>query len=281
MEDTYIHDERLVESMTKDRAANNGNNENRISGKPTDISDDEVKSFFDDRAAEKNDGKSRYRPTFFLYDTDPELAEKRDLYEAEQFLLRLKRAGIGDHSIRILDIGCGVGRWADVYRGKEGCEYVGVDFSEEMIRIAKEEYKGEDNFKFYVGRFQDLSEILKKNGCDGKYDLIVITGVFMYINDSDVPLCISQLIPCVSDGGVIYINNPICLQSRLTLKDFYSKELQSQYSAIYRTKEEWDEINGSNYPSEFKTVECDFTYPEEMRNRSDTADFYWVIKKQA
>ena len=266
--------------MIRDKAADNGNNENRISGKPTDISDEEVKSFFNDRAAGKNDGKSRYRPTFFLYDTDPELAEKRDLYEAEQFLQRLNRAGIKDHSIRILDIGCGVGRWADVYRGNKDCEYVGVDFSEEMIRIAKEEYQGEKHYNFYVGRFQDLSEILKKNGCDGKYDVIIITGVFMYINDSDVPLCISQLSPLVNNGGAIYINNPICLQSRLTLKDFYSKELQSQYSAIYRTKEEWDVINDNNYPSDFKTVECDFTYPEDMRNRSDTADYYWVIKKQ-
>ncbi len=266
--------------MTNDGSANNKASDSRISGKPADISDDEVKSFFNDRAAEKNSGKSRYRPTFFLYDTDPELAEKRDLYEAEQFIQRLKRAGIADRSIKILDIGCGVGRWADIYRGKEGCEYVGVDFSEEMIRIAKEEYEGESHFSFYVGRFQDLSEILKKNGCDGEYDLVIITGVFMYINDSDVPCCISQLIPFVKEGGVIYINNPVCLQSRLTLKDFYSKELQSQYSAIYRTIEEWEEINGDNYPSEFKTVECDFTYPEDMRNRSDTADYYWVIKKQ-
>ena len=253
--------------------------ENRISGKSVDISNDDVKSFFDDRATGGKESSSRYSPAFFLFDSDPELAQKRLVFENDEFLKRVGRAGIKRDSISILDIGCGVGRWADLYRNEKNCEYIGVDFSDKMIESAKEEYEGVDNFKFYVGKFQDLSETLRKNGCDKKYDLIIITGVFMYINDSDVPTCISQLIPLVKDGGVIYLNNPICFQSRLTLKDFYSKELKSQYSAIYRTIEEWDIINKNNYPPEFKTVECDFTFPESMRNRNDTADYYWVIRK--
>ena len=65
----------------------------RISGKIEKISDDEVKSFFDSRAEKKNDDTSRYSPTFFLFDTDPELAKKRDVLEKEQFLLRIKRSG--------------------------------------------------------------------------------------------------------------------------------------------------------------------------------------------
>ena len=197
----------------------------------------------------------------------------------EQVLKRRERAGVKRESISILDIGCGVGRWADLYRGQKGVEYVGVDFSSNMIDIAKEEYAGVDNFSFYVGSFQELTDTLKRNGCDKTFDLIIITGVFMYINDSDVPSCIKQLIPLTKENGVIYLNNPICMQSRLTLKDFYSKELQSQYSAIYRTLEEWDEVSGEYFPDSFKTVEADFTYPESMRNRSDTADYYWVIKR--
>ena len=68
--------------------------EHRISGKSTDISKDEVKSFFEDRAAKKGEGTpSRYTPAFFLFDTDPELAQKRVVFENEQVLKRLERAG--------------------------------------------------------------------------------------------------------------------------------------------------------------------------------------------
>lgn len=56
---------------------------------------------------------------------------------------------------RILDLGCGNGRFFGLLREKD-VEYVGVDSSEELIKIAKEKYQ-EDNVKFSVAEALNLS----------------------------------------------------------------------------------------------------------------------------
>ena len=44
------------------------------------------------------------------------------------------------HDKRILEIGCGVGRWVNFFK-ERGAEYYGVDISPEMIRIITSKYK--------------------------------------------------------------------------------------------------------------------------------------------
>lgn len=61
---------------------------------------------------------------------------KRDRFEKERILPLLSlRPGI-----RVLDIGCGVARWAEALLPfvSENGVYVGVDFSEEILSLAKE-----------------------------------------------------------------------------------------------------------------------------------------------
>jgi tRNA (uracil-5-)-methyltransferase TRM9 len=56
---------------------------------------------------------------------------------------------------KILDLGCGNGRFFGFLREKD-LEYVGIDSSEELIKIAKEKYQ-EDNAKFSVAEALNLS----------------------------------------------------------------------------------------------------------------------------
>src|SRR5438270_13713181 len=72
-----------------------------------------------------------------------------DLYEDERVLVRLLRPGLfrrrqlavetvaGYDEPRVLDVGCGSGRIGEFVLEAEAGHYVGVDFSEPMIELAR------------------------------------------------------------------------------------------------------------------------------------------------
>ena len=99
----------------------------------------DVKKFFDERG--ENDAlKNKYNYVLFQ-DQEPELAIRRDAQEKEKIgaLLSLSRP------LRVLDIGCGIGRWGE-YLLEQGAYYVGIDGSEKMIERA------EMNLKQYASK---------------------------------------------------------------------------------------------------------------------------------
>ena len=63
-------------------------------------------------------------------------------------------AGFSEDAV-ILDIGCGIGRWADAIKSQR-CnivEYYGIDFSEDMIRIANQR-NDDPKYHFEVGKIK-------------------------------------------------------------------------------------------------------------------------------
>ena len=99
----------------------------------------------------------------------------------------------------------------------------------------------------------------------------------MYINDSEFGECIEQLHPLLGKGTKLYLNNPVGLQERTTLKDFYSEDMKCQYNAIYRTVQEYPDIIDM-ITHDYEIPVQEYTYLEDMRNREETADYYWVVR---
>lgn len=56
---------------------------------------------------------------------------------------------------KVLDIGCGNGRMAEIFADSK-IEYLGIDNSEELIKIARERFKGKPWVKFEVGDILDF-----------------------------------------------------------------------------------------------------------------------------
>lgn len=135
----------------------------------------------------------------------------------------------------ILDIGCGIGRWAENLQNKFEY-YVGVDFSEGFINYASKKFTNFSNVKFYNNSILNLD----KDILTSRFNLIICTGVLMYINDeniSNIFKAFRQVSP-----EYLYIQESISLmEGRLTLNKFESKDLKTDYSAIYRTKQEYEE----------------------------------------
>lgn len=140
----------------------------------------------------------------------------------------------------ILDIGCGIGRWAENLQNKFEY-YVGVDFSEGFINYASKKFTNFSNVKFYNNSILNLD----KDILTSRFNLIICTGVLMYINDeniSNIFKAFRQVSP-----EYLYIQESISLmEGRLTLNKFESKDLKTDYSAIYRTKQEYEEYFKTN-----------------------------------
>lgn len=108
----------------------------RIKKNIENINYDETQFFFQNRAKKYN---SSYPYSVTMYqDSHPELTEKRNIQEVKKLrdLLRL------DSSSRILDLACGIGRWAEQIDSNIDY-YYGVDFASNLIEIAKKRITSE------------------------------------------------------------------------------------------------------------------------------------------
>lgn len=105
--------------------------------------------------------------------------------------------------IRILDIGCGNGRFIEFLQEKEiKFDYTGVDFNEDLLRIAKQRYNKNKQIKFIQS---DLLR-LDTREFDGKFDLIVSFGVMHHIPGlSNRVQFIKNLIMHMEDNGYLVL----------------------------------------------------------------------------
>lgn len=248
---------------------------NRIIDQKVDIDITTVHNFFDNRVNKK----LFHRYNLVNYQDDhPELALQRDKAEKAKILPYIKP----DSSSRILDIGCGVGRWGDelVQQLSDGI-YVGVDYSQNLIDVAKKaalDDNSSNKRKYYVGSFQQIKNVLQTNGETDLFDIIIVNGVMVYINDCDVYNCINSITDLIKPNGRIYIKESVGVDSRYTLKDIYSNELTSNYSAIYRSIKEYRELF-TNCFSAYKLVSEGETFAENgLNNRKETTSYYWIYE---
>ena len=102
--------------------------ERRIYGKKIAIDKDKVRGFYNRQAASSESKMG----SVFLGNQSPEVLEQKNSYCKDYILPMLD---VKDHT-RILDLGCGIGRWAEFVLPNCGC-YCGVDFSEEMVRAVR------------------------------------------------------------------------------------------------------------------------------------------------
>jgi ubiquinone/menaquinone biosynthesis C-methylase UbiE len=105
----------------------------------------------------------------------------------------------------VLDIGCGTGSLA--LRLAVGAREVhGLDFSDEMIRIArgKAEAQGVDNVRFHVGPFDDTFDVFE----DGSLDGICAYSILHLVEDR--PAALARIYRLLAPGG-FFISSTTCL----------------------------------------------------------------------
>ena len=141
-------------------------NDKRIYGKKYEINTLRTKELYNARADRLGKMKSPYT-SVLLGDQNPEYADKWNTVEKE-LILPLMEA---DKTKSVLDLGCGIGRWAESLLPLCG-SYTGVDFSEGMIEEAVKRcgHLMNDSSSFECDSVQDF---LHKSAADKKYDIII------------------------------------------------------------------------------------------------------------
>ena len=234
----------------------------RIYGNIEEVDSEKIKKFFNNRA--KKDEEALLVKTEF---SDKENVEKRHKEESELLLNK-----IDFENKKILEIGCGTGRWAEVFHDK--CDsYLGIDYSEDLIEIAKDNYNYDNcHFQVLSASQLDTADLLVSAPCD----IVIITGVLIYFNDDTIKKMIKDLNSLCASNKTIYIRETLSfLETRLTLKDFFSENLEADYNAIYRTDDEFlDFIKGIDGNI---TIETDEIF-DELKNFTETGYKYFLIK---
>lgn len=233
-----------------------------------------VEKFFEGRS-QKYEEDQPYVAVIYQ-DSNKELAAQKDRAEKEKIYPLLEM----DAQSEVMDVACGIGRWADAI---EPCikRYVGVDLNEHFIHIARERVQKE-NFRFFTGSATELVSMNAEFG-GGGYNRFIVTGLLMYLNEEDAETVLQAICDLSLDGAIVYLKEPMAIEDRLTLKDFYSEELQADYSAIYRAKADYDSLlEKTLIRNGFAVVKEDWAYQiDSLNNRRETAQYYYVLKKEA
>lgn len=244
----------------------------------TELDYESTKSFFSTRA-KKYDEKHPYVPTSYQ-DANPELTELRNNNERKiiEPLLSL------NVNSKVVDIGCGVGRWAENILPVVG-SYLGLDFSQELLDIATKrlaKYIDDGRAEFQQCAFQELNEDkFSTFTIKPPYTCGIISGVLIYVNDADIIKGLNNLAKLMDNSSVIYIREPISLlDTRMTLSNHYSEELNSDYSALYRPIDEYlDIFNSTLIKHGFNLEHQGNLLNKETANRKETSQNYFILRR--
>jgi len=200
----------------------------RIYSEKVDIRAEDTRRFYDSRARAMENMANPYMAVL-LGDQNPDHAVKWNQFEKDFILPQMNM----DRTSTVLDIGCGIGRWAEQAAPVCG-EYVGTDFSSEMVKAASRRIDS-PNCTFLNLSFQETV----RHAFPHKFNRVFICGVCMYINDSELGGCFEGLLPLLDEHCVLYLTETVAAKTRLTLDNLPSEALKTDYSVIYRTPDEY------------------------------------------
>ncbi|MBP1474677.1 class I SAM-dependent methyltransferase [Frateuria sp. MAH-13] len=240
-------------------------------GSAPEIDRQAIVDFFEERAS-KIEKLGPVRAVIYQ-DKHANLAERRDSLEKERLTPLLQLEG----SQRLLDIGCGTGRWTSQVASL--CRaYHGIDVSEGLVTYARTHYAS-SSVRFSVGSADDFS--LASLGEREPFDRILCAGVLMYLNDEEVASAFRCFEAACSTSAKILIREPMGIEQRLTIKDHYSEEMDQTYNAIYRTEKEIIHLaNHSLFDRGFRTAGAEDLFQDaDLNNRSETRQRLLVLER--
>jgi cyclopropane fatty-acyl-phospholipid synthase-like methyltransferase len=237
------------------------------------IDEEQVSAFFEERAR-KIQALGPVRAVIYQ-DRHPDLAERRDRAEKARItpLLAL------DGGQRLLDIGCGTGRW--VSEVAELCSaYHGADMSEGLVAFASQSNAHRRSCRFSVCSITNLS--LPQLNETAPFDRILCAGVLIYLNDDQIERGLSNLGEVAARASRIVLREPLATGNRLTLRSHYSEELDQVYNAIYRTEGELlSVIDKALVSVGFEVAARGDVYDDpSLNNRAETRQRWLVLDRK-
>lgn len=207
-------------------------------------------------------------------DKSEDLAERRDAVE-KSLLYPVLELGSED---RVLDAGCGTGRWAEILI--PNCNsYHGVDVSPGLIQVAEERFRAASNARFSVCPLEKIS--LPAIGAIESFTRIISFGVYIYLNDDAALNALHCMGQVAAPQARIVLREPIAVTNRLTLKEHFSDEMDQYYNAIYRTEAELLEmVDATLIKAGFRLRASGDVYSDSaLNNRVETKQKWFVLTR--
>lgn len=107
---------------------------------------------------------------------------------------------------RVLDIGSGTGEQSAFFQN--GIEYIGIDISEAYVEQSKKDF-GEFGH-FYVASLDDLPNLNM-----GRFDLVILKGVFHHLEDKQVAEFAQNVSGVLAKNGSILSLDPTFIKGRV------------------------------------------------------------------
>lgn len=143
----------------------------------------------------------------------------------------------------LVDLGAGIGLWSEYFAHKVKKVYL-VEKQEEFIISAK---KRINNLK--VNNIETiLSDVNDFELEENSVDYVFISGVTIYLSDEILNSLLNNIFKYLKPNGKI-IHRDAYGREKLYLVNRHSEELGMNYTAMYRTRDEYDEyfVNKNNF----------------------------------
>lgn len=126
---------------------------------------------------------------------------------------------------KVLDLGCGPGHESYIF-AELGFDVTGLDFSNEMIRRAKNFKDSTNNPSFIVGDMTKLNNYFEEN----QFDAIWASASLLHIRPSDIQATLEGMTSIAKNGAKIFIGLKGGTGTLLADEDKYGKKMQREFT---------------------------------------------------
>lgn len=139
----------------------------------------------------------------------------------------------------ILDLGAGVGQWAFRFAERGARRVLAVEYAQAMADVGRAEgrRRGLDQVDYRIAAAEAFDT-------DETFDLVFISGLFLYLNDDQADALLARLHRFVKPGGLLMVRDGTGVACRHEIDDRHSEHLGARYSATYRTRDEYADAIG-------------------------------------
>jgi len=139
-------------------------------------------------------------------------------FRAESQIVRRLARKLDPNGV-VLDLGSGIGHWAAQF-AHDFSRVVAVEGSRTLYQALQERCAGYPNVHPVLSNVQSFQ-------LDGKYELVFLGGLLMYLDESDVIALLQRLVPCLEPGGIILCREYTVRSGTVTRK--------GDYPVVYRS----------------------------------------------
>jgi SAM-dependent methyltransferase len=146
-------------------------------------------------------------------------------FQAESLIVRRLLRGV-EHNGTVLDLGSGVGYWAEEF-ARSFSQVVAVEGSSVLYPALEKRCAPYSNVRTIHGNALSFES-------DGHYSLVFLGGLLMYLNENDMVTLLQKLIPYLGPDGII-----LCRESTVRGE---TVTRTGEYPVVYRSVSDYKRI---------------------------------------